>query len=32
MEREGFVNAKLFVAASFIALCVLVVAFLGAAA
>jgi len=32
MDREGVVNAKLFVAASFILLCLLVVAFLGAAA
>jgi hypothetical protein len=32
MQREGPLNTKLFVAASFIAACVLAVALLGAAA
>jgi hypothetical protein len=32
VEREGLMTAKLFVAASFIAFCVLAVAFLGTAA
>jgi hypothetical protein len=32
VERQNIVNARLFVAASFIAICVLAVAFLGAAA
>jgi hypothetical protein len=32
MQREGLLNTKLFVAASFIAACVLAVALLGAAA
>jgi hypothetical protein len=32
MEREGFVTTRLFVAASFIVLCMLAVAVLGAAA
>jgi hypothetical protein len=32
MEREGLLNTKLFVAASFIFVCVLAVALLGAAA
>jgi hypothetical protein len=32
VEREGPISAKLFVAASFIAFCVLAVAFLGTAA
>jgi hypothetical protein len=32
MERQGIINSRLFVAASFIAICVLAVALLGAAA
>jgi hypothetical protein len=32
VEREGLITAKLFVAASFIAFCVLAVTFLGTAA
>jgi hypothetical protein len=32
MEREGLINTRLFVAASFIVACVLAVALLGAAA
>jgi hypothetical protein len=32
MKRESFVNTRLFVAASFIAICVIAVALLGTAA
>jgi hypothetical protein len=32
VEREGLITTKLFVAASFIAFCVLAVAFIGTAA